>query len=93
MESYSGVSTPMDPNSHLIVATLDYIATQIDLLGYQQAIGSFMYAMLGTQLDLAFIVSTLSKYYSNPTPKHSIVALQVLRYFRKTTNTSITYGG
>jgi hypothetical protein len=93
MESYSGVSTPMDPNSHLIAATLDYIASQIDQLGYQQAIGSFIYAMLGTRPDLAFTVSTLSKYCSNPTPKHSIVALQVLRYFQKTTDIGITYGG
>jgi hypothetical protein len=93
MENCSGVSTPMDPNSHLIAATLDYIASQIDQLGYQQAIGSFMYAMLGTRPDLAFIVSTLSKYCSNPTPEHSIAALRVLRYFRKTTDIGITYSG
>ena len=52
-----------------------------------------MYAMLGTRPDLAFTVSTLSKYCSNPTPEHYIAALRVLRYFRKTTDIGIAYGG
>jgi hypothetical protein len=93
MENYSGVSTPMEPNSQLIGATPDYIVSQEHQLVYRQAIGSFMYAMLGTRPDLAFSLSTLSKCCSNHTPEHSIAALRVLRYFRKTTDIGITYGG
>ena len=32
---------------------------------YQMAIGSLMYAMIETQLDLAFSISKLSQYLSN----------------------------
>jgi hypothetical protein len=52
-----------------------------------------MYAMLGTRPDLAFTVSTLSKYCSNPTPEHALAAQRTLRYLRKTINAGITYGG
>jgi hypothetical protein len=52
-----------------------------------------MYTMLGTRLDLGFMVSMLLKYYSNPTPKHAIAALQVLRYLRKTLRVGITFSG
>jgi hypothetical protein len=52
-----------------------------------------MYAMLRTWLDLAFTISTLSKYCSNPTPEHAIVAKRTLQYLRKTINVSITFGG
>jgi hypothetical protein len=49
--------------------------------------------MLGTRPDLAFTVSTLLKYCSNPTPKHAIVAKRTLRYLRKTINVGITFRG
>ena len=52
-----------------------------------------MYAMLGTRPDLAFTVSTLSKYCSNPTPEHALAVRRTLRYLRKTINVGITYGG
>jgi hypothetical protein len=52
-----------------------------------------MYAMLRTRPDLAFTVSTLSKYCSNPTPEHAIAAKRTLRYLRKTINVGITFRG
>jgi hypothetical protein len=52
-----------------------------------------MYAMLGTRPDLAFTISTLSKYCSNPTPEHAIAAKRTLRYLRKTINVGITFRG
>jgi hypothetical protein len=93
MENSGDVSTPMDPNSYQTTATYDYIATRTDLLVYQQAIGSIMYAMLGTRPDLTFTISALSKYCSNPTPEHSIAVQRLLQYLRKTRDTGITYSG
>jgi hypothetical protein len=52
-----------------------------------------MYVMLGTWPDLAFTVSTLLKYCSNPAPEHAIAVQQTLRYLRKTATIGITYGG
>jgi hypothetical protein len=52
-----------------------------------------MYAMLGTWPDLAFTVSMLSKYCSNPALEHAIAVQRTLRYLRKTATIGITYGG
>jgi hypothetical protein len=52
-----------------------------------------MYAMLGTQLDLAFTVSTLSKYCINLGLLHAQVVQRVFRYLRKTLDYGITFGG
>ena len=67
MDSCNSVSTPMEANLQLI-ASYDHNATPTERLDYQRAIGSIMYAMLGTRPDLAFTVSTLSKYCINPGP-------------------------
>ena len=37
---------------------------------YLQVIGSVMYAMLGTRPDIAYVVSTLSRYSSCPGTQH-----------------------
>ena len=52
-----------------------------------------MYTMLETWPDLAFTVSTLLKYCSNPTPEHAIAAKRTLRYLQKTINVGITFRG
>ena len=35
---------------------------------YQSAVGAIMYAMLGTRPDIAFAITTLSQFSSNPGP-------------------------
>ena len=50
-----------------------------------------MYTMLSIWLDLAFTISTISKYCSNPTPKHVIAAKRTLQYLWKTINVGITF--
>ena len=53
MENCNGVATPMDPNIQLSTAPPDYTASESDQLEYQQAIGSIMFAMLGTRPEQA----------------------------------------
>ena len=83
----------MDPNAQLEAAPPGYVASKEHMLEYQQAVGSIMYMMLGTRPDLAFTVSTLSKYCSNPTPEHSIAVQRALQYLQKTSKIGITYNG
>jgi hypothetical protein len=52
-----------------------------------------MYGMLRTRPDLAFTISALSKYCSNPTSEHAIAANRTLRYLQKTINVGITFRG
>jgi hypothetical protein len=91
MDNYNGVSTPIEPNLQLIA--LDDNATSTKKLDYQRAIGSIMYAMLGTRLDLAFTVSTLSKYCINLGPQHAQAVQCVFRYLKKTLDYGITFSG
>jgi len=49
--------------------------------------------MLRTWPDLAFTISMLLKYCSNPTSKHAIAAKRTLQYLQKTINAEITFRG
>ncbi len=51
---------------------------------YQQAVGSFMYAMLCTQPDLAYLISVLSQHIANPNMEHWMAIKQIFRYLQGT---------
>ena len=91
MENCTPVSTPMEPNIQLLPT--NYIATKDELSDYQKGIGKIMYAMLGTRPDLAFTVSILSRFMSQPGPEHALALRRALRYIRKTLDIGIIYGG
>lgn len=55
-----------------------------DIKRYQRAIGSLMYLMLATRPDLAFAVSHLSQFCSDPTKVHWSAVKRVFRYLKKT---------
>jgi len=48
--------------------------------------------MLGTQPDIAFTVSMLSKFLSAPSSEHLAAATYTLRYLRNTSDLAIQYG-
>ena len=91
MDNCNGVSTPMETNLQLDPADAD--ASPDERLDYQRAIGSIMYAMLGTRPDLAYAVSILSQFCINLGPQHAQAVQRVLRYLKKTLDYGITYGG
>jgi hypothetical protein len=65
-----------------------------DLLAkYQSAVGSLMYAMLGTRPDIAFAVSLVSRFGSNPLPEHWKIVESLLRYLRSTVNLQLVFEG
>lgn len=51
-------------------------------LGIPRLFALLIYAMLGTRVDIAFSVPTLSRYLTNPTPAHIQAAKRNLRYLR-----------
>ena len=51
---------------------------------YALAIGSLMYIMLCTQLDIAHAMSVTSKYQSNPGEEHWTSVKYILKYLRRT---------
>ena len=52
---------------------------------YQQLIGTLLYAALGTRPDIAFAVTQLSQFNSDPTEEHLRYAKYVLRRYLKGT--------
>ena len=92
MSDAKPVTTPMDPNVVLTKwskAPKDNRASNL----YAAAIGSLMYAAIGTRPDISFAVQTLSQFSQNPGPDHWVALKRVLRYLQGTQGLGLTYGG
>src|SRR5579871_5854511 len=63
-----------------------------DPLKYQSAVGSLMYAMVGTRPDITFAVAAVSQFNSNPNIIHWKVVKRIFRYLKGTADFGITYG-
>ena len=55
----------------------------MQLVPYASVMGSLMYAMLCTRPAIFIEVGMVSKYQSNPGPKHQIVVKHILKYLRR----------
>ena len=76
----SPMRTPVDVNLHLSKNNGKSLSQQ----EYAQAIGSLMYVMNCTRPDIAYAVSKLSRYTSNPGLDHWKAIVRVLRYLKYT---------
>jgi hypothetical protein len=65
---------------------MSYLSTK-----YRSLVGSLMYIMLGTRPDIAYAVSNLSKYVSNPGIIHWRAAIYCLRYLKGTRDIQLSY--
>ena len=79
--------TPLDTSLHLSKNRREGIS-QIE---YARIIGSLMYLTNCTRPDLAYIVSKLSRYTSNPGTDHWKAIVRVLMYLRYTRNYGLHY--
>ena len=71
----------------------DFVATDDSRYSYQSAIGSLMYAMLGTRPDIAFAVSVVSRYASNPDESHWKAVKRIFRYLNGTKDWHLVFRG
>ena len=58
---------------------------------FQTVIGSLLYLMLGTRPDIAFAVTKLAQYASNPSEDHLNKAFYICRYLVGTQHYHLTY--
>ncbi|KAG7591060.1 Zinc finger CCHC-type superfamily [Arabidopsis thaliana x Arabidopsis arenosa] len=58
---------------------------------YSSAVGSIMYAMIGTRPDLAYPVGIISRFMSQPIKDHWLGVKWVLRYIKGTLKTRLCY--
>ena len=80
--------TPVDINLHLFKNKGEGMSQ----LEYSRIIGSLMYLMSCTRPDIAYAVSRLSRYTSNPGDNHWKAIVRVLRYLRYTRDYGLHYG-
>ena len=52
-----------------------------------------MYAILGTRPDIAYAVSVVSRYGSNPNESHWKAVKRIFRYLRHTVNYQLIFRG
>ncbi|XP_031281789.1 secreted RxLR effector protein 161-like [Pistacia vera] len=58
---------------------------------YANVMGSLMYAMIGTRSDLAFVISLLSRYMSNPGMEHWTTLKWMLKYINSSLCVGLEY--
>ena len=58
---------------------------------YASTVGSLMYAMLYTRLDIYYSVGMVSRYQSNPGPKHWQAIKHILKYLRRMRDYMLVY--
>jgi hypothetical protein len=60
---------------------------------YASAIGSIMYAMICTCLDVSYALSAMSRYQSNYGDTHWTIVKNTLKYLRRTKKVFLVFGG
>ena len=96
LEDLKPLSLPMDPNSRLSVMQSPSMGAQyvaMRNIPYCEAVGTMMYAMLGTRPDISYAVTTLSKFSSNPGSAHWEAVKRVYHYLTGTRKLWLTFGG
>lgn len=80
-------NTPFDSSIKLV----KNVGRDVGQLEYASAIGSLMYAVQCTRPDIAFAVSKLSRFTSNPSVEHWKAIGRVFGYLKRTKNLGIQY--
>ncbi|CAM8921011.1 unnamed protein product [Rhodiola kirilowii] len=94
MENSKSAAIPL--GGHLVLSKTDCPKTEIDmkkmaLIPYDVAVGSVMYCMFCTRPDLAFGISVLSRFMSNPGETHGNAMQFLLKYLNSTKNLGLVY--
>ena len=96
MENAKAVSTPLP--GHLKLTKEMCLKTQeeedkMSKVPYASTVGSLMYAMVCTRLDIAHVVGVVSRYMNDLGKEHWMEVKWILRYLRGTTSHSLFFVG
>jgi hypothetical protein len=95
LEDLKPVSTPMEPHVRLSSSQSPCTGAEFAAMRhvpYREAVGSLMYASLGTRPDISFAITTLSRFSVNPGTAHWDAVKRVFRYLNGTKDLWLTYG-
>lgn len=90
MSDCKPVATPLEPGKKFEKLKDD--EEMVNLKEYQSAIGSLIYASIGTRPDLSSAVGVLSQHMSKPGKQHWIGVKRILRYIKGTLDYGLLYG-
>jgi len=96
MENCNPAATPLETNIKL---SKDQQPSSVDEkkimenVPYQEAVGSLLFASQVCRPDIAFPVSLVSRFNSNPGPAHWAAVKRILRYMKKTADWRMEYDG
>jgi hypothetical protein len=94
-ENVKPVAMPMDPSMNLSTSQSPKTAQEFAEMKnkpYREAVGSLMYASLGTRPDITYAVSILSKFAASPGLAHWNAVKRVFAYLAGTKDLWLTYG-
>ncbi|XP_031261156.1 secreted RxLR effector protein 161-like [Pistacia vera] len=88
------VSMPLA--NHVVLNKSQCPKTESDLIKmesvpYAYVVGSMMYGMISTRLDLSYSISLLSRFMANPSSDHWTALKRVLRYINGTLNVGLNF--
>jgi hypothetical protein len=81
------------PMARVELVAREGLATRGEINLYQRKIGSLLYAAVNTRPDIAFPVSRLARFLTNPGPIHQEAADRVLLYLESTKLLALSFGG
>ena len=90
------VSTPLAAHFKLSVSqrpSTDTDKLDMESVPYASAVGSLMYAMVCTRPDIAYAVSNVSRFLSNPGREHWNAVKWIMRYLKGTSSLNLCFGG
>ena len=90
------VSAPLAAHFKLSVSQSSSTETDkldMESVPYASAVGSLMYAMVCTRPDIAYAVSNVSRFLSNPGREHWNAVKWIMRYLKETSSLNLCFGG
>ncbi|CAA7028220.1 unnamed protein product [Microthlaspi erraticum] len=94
MDQSKPVATAMGAHFTFTAATEEELQDQqedMEKIPYQSAVGSLMYAMIGTRPDLAYSVGLVCRFMTNPIKEHWLGVKWIMRYMNGTSDMKISY--
>lgn len=64
---------------------------EMEKVPYSSAVGSLMYAMVGSRPDLAYVVGLICRFMSKPSTKHWLAVKWVMRYVKGELGVNLTF--
>ncbi|GJX31053.1 retrotransposon protein, putative, ty1-copia subclass [Tanacetum coccineum] len=95
VDNGKSVSVPL--GAHFKVSLKDCSSNDWDVermskVPYANAVGSLMYLMVCTRPDIAYVVSIVSRYLTNPGKNHWEAVKWILKYLKGTADVGLVYG-